>query len=452
MNSIRQRLLRNLLVGMVLITSIAGILTHRHVRIELDELYNANLQQVARFMVSKLERNDLSTFDTTPQKPPTRIAWEEEDYLIQVWSREGTLISQEVAAITHAQIPLDATQGFSRKDINGESWRIYRADGAHVIVQIAQPETARLSAIHEISAQLLGPLLLQVPLLILVVWLSVRHGVIPLDLLSKVIAQRKPGALTAIDGTDQPRELQPLIATLNELLARLSAALQQQRNFVADAAHELRTPIAALQLQLDLLERATEPADRAQAIAQLHNGLQRTTHLIQQLLSIARAESGSATPFLQLVNLPSVIETTMERHLPYARKRQLDLGVTRLESASISCARGDIESVLDNLVSNAIRYTPYGGRVDLALYCDQLYAVIEITDSGLGIPPLERERIFDRFYRVLQKNVDEGVVEGSGLGLAIVKTICDRYQAIIQIDSGDNGKGTRFTVRWPLST
>jgi two-component system sensor histidine kinase QseC len=166
---------------MVLIASIAGILTHRHVRIELDELYNANLQQVARLMVSKLERDDLSSFNTPPQEPPIRIDWEEGDYLIQVWSREGGLISQETSAIT---------QGFSRKIIHGESWRIYRADGPHVIVQIAQPESARLDAIQEISAQLLGPLVLQVSPLILVVWVSVRYGLMPLDMLSKAHAER----------------------------------------------------------------------------------------------------------------------------------------------------------------------------------------------------------------------------------------------------------------------
>jgi two-component system OmpR family sensor kinase len=180
--------------------------------------------------------------------------------------------------------------------------------------------------------------------------------------------------------------------------------------------------------------------------------LHRTTHLTQQLLSIARAESGSETSTHASIDLAVVIETIVERQLPLARSRDLDLGVIRLEPVAIRCARGDIETVLDNLVCNAIRYTPHGGRIDLAVYRDGDHAVIAVADSGPGIPVAERARVFDRFYRVLQKNSDAGVVEGSGLGLAIVKTICDRYGADVRIGDGDHGLGTRVTVHWPIGS
>jgi two-component system, OmpR family, sensor kinase len=479
MKSIRQRLLRSLLIGMVLIASATGVLVYRHVQEELDELYNAHLRQIALFMAREWDRVNPSQLNATPIEPVSKTVWDEEDYLIQVWTPDGVLIAEEVPAITRAQIPRYAAQGFYDQYIAGESWRIYRADGVQNIVQIAQPESARRHTINETSLDLLVPLLLQVPLLMLVAWLSVRRGLKPLDLLSRAIAQRQPETLNAIDGANQPRELQPLVATLNDLLMRLNLALQQQRNFIADAAHELRTPIAALQLQLDLLERAKTAGDQASAIAQLRNGLQRTTQMAQQLLSIARAESiasiestggieniesdtGKAGP--QTIDLELAIKSLVERYLPFAYARQLDLGVTRLEPANIHCLPTDIETVLDNLLGNAIRYTPRGGRVDLALYldssdCVQSYAVIEIIDSGIGIPADQRHRVFDRFYRVLRADISDDYIEGSGLGLAIVKTICNRYGASIDIgqasengESSDEGEGTRCVVRWPAET
>ena len=449
MKSIRERLLQNLLIGLVLIASVTGVFVYRHAHHELDELYNAHLEQMATLLVHEWDRVNPSQLTTMPMQPATKTIWEEEDYLIQVWSHDGRLLVEEIPAATNTHIPLYAMNGFYRKRIDGESWRTYRADGTQAIVQIAQPESARSNTITEFSVRLLVPLVLQIPLLILVAWVSVWRGLKPLDHLSQAIALRRPDALSGIDSADQPLELQPLVTTLNDLLKRLNAALQQQRHFVADAAHELRTPIAALQLQLDLLKRATQPGDRDRAIAQLHNGLQRATHLTQQLLSIARAESNSGQAPHQIIHLSAAIESILERHLPLARARQQDMGVTRLEAVSICCARADIEAVLDNLVSNAIRYTPCGGRIDLTVYRDNTDAVIEIIDSGPGIPIAERARVFDRFYRVLDQSFGTDNIEGSGLGLAIVKTICDRYNATINIDEADD-KGARFTVRWPM--
>jgi two-component system OmpR family sensor kinase len=448
--SIRRRLLQSLLLGMTLIASGTGVLLYHHVRSELDELYNAHLSQVALFMANEWQYIDPSPLYFPPIKLPARVRWEEEDYLIQLWSRDGVLLTQQIPAITNAHIPLYPNPGFFRKRINNESWRIYRADSAHAIVQIAQPEFARTDTIAETSVKLLAPLALQVPLLIFVGWISVRQGLKPLQALSRAIAQRQPNALTAVDDSAQPQELRPLVTTLNDLLARLNAALEQQRHFVADAAHELRTPIAALQLQLDLLQRAADNHERDQAVLQLRAGLNRATHLTQQLLSIARAESGPQQTSRSDVDLAPVIETIMERHLPLARLRQLDLGVARLEPLAIRCARADIETVLDNLVGNAIRYTPRGGRIDISAYRDRDRAILEVSDSGPGIADAEKARVFDRFYRVLQNNPGSDAVEGSGLGLAIVKTICNRYNADIEISDGINGCGTRVSVSWPL--
>jgi two-component system OmpR family sensor kinase len=451
MKSMRQQLLLGLLIGIVVIASATGALVHRHVRNELDDLYNAHLQQMATVLARQLDRVEVAA--QPPDSPSRAVAssWEEEHYLIQVWDRDGHLREQEIPAPLPIAMPLQSKPGFHRKRIGGESWRIYRADAEHIAVQIAQPEAARKSTIAETSLRLWLPLMLQIPLLTLLGWSSVRRGLRPLDKLSMAIARRQPDALQPLDVSAQPAELRPLVNTLNDLLSRLGLALQQQRNFVADAAHELRTPIAALQLQLDLLQRTQTPTDRELSMAELRAGLQRATHLIQQLLTIARAESVAAASAQLTVNLQLVGEQTVEHHLPLARARQIDLGVTRLEAVEIQCARVDIDAVVDNLLSNAIRYTPDGGKVDLALYRDGDAAMIEVTDTGPGIPATERSRIFDRFYRVLQTAADCRQPEGSGLGLAIVKAICDRYHATIVVDAGEHYVGTKFRVRWPLA-
>jgi two-component system OmpR family sensor kinase len=378
--------------------------------------------------------------------------WEEENYLIQIWDRNGRLLEQESPVAQVVAVPLQNSAGLQRRHIDGESWRIYRADGPHISVQIAQPEAARKKTITETSLMLWLPLSLQIPLLMMLAWSSVRHGLQPLKRLSAAVAQRKPEALSPLDTAEQPAELLPLVNTLNDLLMRLDQALQQQRNFIAHAAHELRTPVAALQLQLDLLQRAQTANDRELSVGELRAGLRRTTRLINQLLSIARAEINLTEVTQPITDLRNISEQALQQHLPLARTRLIDLGVTQLEALNIQSAREDIESVLDNLLSNALRYTPSGGKVDLALYRDNGQAVLEITDSGPGIPSIERTRIFERFYRILQISSAADWPEGSGLGLAIAQAICDRNGATITVSAGENGIGARFSVRWPLAS
>ena len=453
MSSMRRQLLRGLLIGIALSSAAIGVLVNLHLRTEMDELYNAHLQQLATLLARQLDGNLRTGGAADLPAAADRRDWAEENYVIQVWDRSGRLLSADVpiAGLSAATVPLQKSPGLYVRHLLGQSWRVFRADGEHLVVQVAQPEVARHGAIVETSLRILLPLLLQVPLLSLLAWGAVRRGLLPLDRLSAAIAQRQPYALTPLSTASLAAELQPLAHTLNALLERLDQALQQQRHFIADAAHELRTPIAALQLQLELLERAPTPADRELALAELHNGVQRAGHLIRQLLLVARSETAPPAAPPLAVALQECGTAAIERHLPTARARDIDLGVTRLEPVSIRCTPAEIETVLDNLLSNALRYTPAAGRVDLAIYRDGERAVIEVADTGIGIPEAERKRIFDRFYRGLDVGAAGLASEGTGLGLAIVKTICERYGADIAVESGAPGGGTRFRLRWPLA-
>lgn len=454
MISIRRQLLQWLLLGIALSSTLIGVLVYRHTRSEIDELYNAHLQQLAIILAEQLG-NPADHPAGTSIIPATKTLaqWQEETYLIQLWDKQGRLrdVASPVTGNLTVAIPLQPRAGFYRHRFDHQSWRIYRADGEHSIVQIAQPEAARNGVINETSLRMLLPLTLQIPLLVFCAWVAVSRGLRPLNQLSNAIAQRQPNALTPLNVLSVPIDLQPLVYTLNALLERLSNALQQQRNFVADAAHELRTPLAALQLQLDLLMRASTQKDRDITLSSLRKGIQRATNLVQQLLQVARSETATPNDHLLDIPLHRIAAESIERNLPAARAGNIDLGVTRLETVEVRCTAADIEAVFDNLLSNAIRYTPAGGKVDLAIFSENGYAVIDVIDTGIGIPATERGRIFDRFHRVLTLHGTTNSVEGSGLGLAIVKSLCERYGAIIDVDAGLDGVGTHFRIRWRLS-
>jgi len=454
MKSMRRRLLLWLMFGVVVSSSLSGISVYRYTRREIDELYNAHLQQLAVMLAQQLDEVDGQRLRSSIIPSIANMAdWEEEVYLIQLWDKQGRLHVATSAAVDDlsSAIPLQPHPGLFSRTLGTQRWRIYRADGEYLNVQIAQPESARSDVIHETSQRVIVPMLLQFPLLVFFVALAVRSGLRPLDQLSSAIEQRHPSALEPLGVDSLPLDLQPLVHTLNALLERLSLALQQQRNFVADAAHELRTPLAALQLQLDLLKRAETAEDRELSMSLLGKGIRRATYLIEQLLRIARSEAAQAEETLRDIALQQAAGEAIERHLAAARARDIDLGVTRLESVAIRCTSPDIESVLDNLLSNAIRYTPNGGKVDLAIYCRQGLAVIDVVDTGIGIPLEERKQIFDRFHRVLTLHGSTEAHSGTGLGLAIVKSVCDRYGATIEVDSGPQGVGTLFRIEWPIA-
>jgi len=442
-NSIRRHLLILVLTATTLGSLLIAAVVYQHARTELDELYNAHLQQLATTLVRQgvaLHWHPDANTALVPDFDAKPLA-NEETYLIQLWTHQGALhySSQPATAL-----PLQKQTGFLRRHFRGQSWRVYRADSADFSVQIAQPESARRSIITETALKILLPLVLQIPVLALLAWLAVRRGLLPLNTLSRAIKQRHPAALNPLSAEQTPTELQPLVQALNDLLLQLQRALEQQRHFIADAAHELRTPLAALQLQLDLLKRAQTETERLQAIADLDAGIRRASHLVQQLLVTVRSEQAVPVEETQAVDLDRAAADVVEQLLPLARAKQIDLGFTRLENATVRAVQADIQTALTNTIDNAIRYTEPGGRIDVAVYPDADRAVVEITDSGAGIPQEERARIFDRFYRIPGTRA-----EGSGLGLAIVKASCDRYGATLAIGDNPAQSGARFTIRFP---
>jgi two-component system OmpR family sensor kinase len=267
----------------------------------------------------------------------------------------------------------------------------------------------------------------------------------PLDRIATALGRRTPDSLDALPQDQLPQEIRPLVQALNGLLARLARALESQKAFVADAAHELRTPLTAVQLQIQLAERAQTVEERAAAFAQLKQGQARAAHLVQQLLTLARQEPGVAAQAHAPVDLAELARLVVSEYAPLAAERNIDLGLGHAAPARIEGDFDALRVMLGNLVDNAIRYTPAGGHVDLALQLRDHAAVVEISDTGPGIPEQDRARVFDRFYRR-----EATQASGSGLGLAIVRNIADRHGASIQLENRAPGPGLRVSITLPI--
>ena len=282
------------------------------------------------------------------------------------------------------------------------------------------------------------------PLVVALIFLTVARELRPLVGLAHAVGGRTPEALDPIPATDVPAEVRPLVDALNDLLARLRAALAAQRDFVADAAHELRTPLAALQLQAGLIERSTDTDERLAAINELKAGVARAAHTVRQLLTLARNEPGAHERASVPVALGELLRQGVASHAILADSRQIDLGATDLDPAA--AVSGDAEalaSLVDNLLANAIAHAPSGGRVDVACGVGDGRPWLTVSDNGPGIPPDERERVFDRFYR--RSGAATG---GTGLGLAIVATIARRHGAEVALTDTAGG-GLTVRVIFP---
>jgi two-component system OmpR family sensor kinase len=434
MRSIRRQLLFWLLSGLALAVVAAGARIYTQTLDEANELFDYHLKQMA----ASLPNDSFGPLPPSPAGEPEV----EEGLVVQIWDRNGV---QLYFSRPGSKLPQRAELGFSTVETPRGSWRVYSALEQNNVVQVAQPMSVRQDLAAGMALRALVPLLALLPLLGLLIWLTVGRGLRPLYQMALALRRRTPDSLEALPEDRLPVEIVPLVHALNDLLARLARALESQQAFVADAAHELRTPLTAVQLQIQLAERAKTDDERQAAFARLKQGQARAAHLVQQLLTLARQEPGVAPQPHSAVDLAQVARLVVAEHAPLASDRNIDLGISQVEQATIS---GDFEALrvmLGNLVDNALRYTPPGGTVDVALRLGAGAAIIEISDTGPGVPEEDRQRVFDRFYRREATNHS-----GSGLGLAIVKNIADRHHAGIVLENRAPGPGLRVSVSFPL--
>lgn len=437
MSSIRRQLIVPLLLAVALALGASAFATYRIVRAQLDNVFDYHLRQIALSLRDQAFRNAIG-----PDLSPSDQAF---DFVIQVWDSEGVRL---YLSHPHTTLPAIAQFGWTNVRTPDGVWRVYATPLDDEVIQVAQPLQVREHLAVSAAVRSLLPIALLLPVLAALLWWLVGRGVAPLANIAHAVRARTPDSLAPLPEADAPEEVQPLVLALNGLLQRLGDALDMQRDFIADAAHELRTPLTALQVQVQLLEREQDAAARQQAVAELKRGLQRATHLVTQLLTLARhAPEATAAPSTA-VSLAELAGLVIADHAALADAKGIDLGAAALDDAlSVRGEFSALRTLLANLVANAIRYTPAGGRVDVTVRRAGADALLEVQDSGPGIPPQERERVFDRFYRGAAAADAE---HGSGLGLAIVRAIAERHGARVTLDDAALG-GLRVSVYFPLA-
>lgn len=431
MNSIRRKLLLALIGAMSTVILLGALATYSAAREQVNAIFDYHLEQIA-----------LSLRDQTFRRPPEVLSGEKDfDFVIRVWDNQGLSIYYSQP---HRDLPEIARLGYATEDSSEGAWRVFALQSHGETIAVAQPMRVRAKLAAAAAWHTLLPFIALLPLLAVLIWLVVSRELRPLTALARSVSMRTASALEPISEQGIPEESLPLVLSLNGLLARLRAAIQTQRDFIADAAHELRTPLTALQLQTQLLERAGTADERAAALRDLKQGLARSIHMVQQLLTLARQEPGAAGQPLTTIVLADLLQQVVGEHASLAAAKEIDLGLAiNAPDLRVLGDRDALRTLLANLVGNAVRYTPPGGRIDVGggRLADQVY--LEVADNGPGIPAGERERVFDRFYRHSHEDSP-----GSGLGLAIVKTIAERHAASIEL--ADHGAhGLRVRVIFP---
>ncbi len=412
--------------------------TYRGARNEIRQLFDTQLQQSARVaartllglpdkLIRDTKTGDQSDVDPTDD-PQARY---EKNLVVQVWDADGQLfLHSESAPLT----PLSGNDdGFSDQMIKGDAWRTYSfKDAAHgLTVKVGEPYDARNYLTEHVVLQTLYPIVLGLPVLAVLIWFAVGRGLRPLRRVAREVSRRDPENLDTIDVNNIPAEVQPLIAELNGLLQRLSHAIDRERQFTADAAHELRTPLAGLKVQAQVALGAGARSGKDKAIEKVLSGVDRASHLVDQLLTLSRLDQ--ATPTGKAAASVAAIADTVANDVRYfARQRDIDVNTITCDSGAVCGYSDAIYIMLRNLVDNAVRYAPAGSVVSLDVSQRADTVNVAIKDQGTGIPLTSRQRVFERFYRGTNQQ------DGSGLGLSIVQRIAELHDARVEfVDASD---------------
>ncbi|MDD2809355.1 ATP-binding protein [Rhodoferax sp.] len=355
-------------------------------------------------------------------------------------------VSDGVSSEPVLKLPNGLPEGIQTLTVNNETWRIMVKtldNGARVVV--GQKTAVRDEIARDSALRTLLPFIVLIPILLLLVSALIRRMFKPVKQLALDLDQRDPQDLREVADDHVPSEIHPFVIAINRLLSRVAQSMAVQRRFLADAAHELRSPLTALSLQAERLASSDLSIQARQRLDALQSGLQRSRQLLDQLLALARAQE-SVNDQAATVSVRRIAHQVMEDLMPIAQAKNIDLGMVGEKDAELRVSEIDLKTLIKNLLDNAIHYTPTDGKIDLHIKSFMSKTILQIEDTGPGIPEEERERVFDPFYRILGN--DE---VGSGLGLSIVKTIADRIGAVITLGyvRGEAKTGLSVSVEFP---
>lgn len=426
MNSIRRRLLIWQISALIVTGLLTSVVTYSLAWNVFNRLRDYGLEQIAYSVV----RHGIE-YDNEDE-----LRNDKGQFVSQIWLADGSLF---YSSLDDTGPPLQPP-GLNVVSWEGTEWRVFSLKEGGLTVQVATTSANRARRFASIVPWLLIPLLVSVVVLGVLIHAAVTRALAPLQQLRGEIDLRGAKRLHALDARAMPDEVAPLVNTLNDLLARLDTALTMQRHFIADAAHELRTPLTAIKLQAQLVRRSQTPEDQRLALDELEAGVERAAHLVTQLLEMARLGPEGQQSSHAPVRLDELARQVVGHFSSQAEARNIDLGLSSATPESVAGDTASLRTMLNNLVDNALRYVPAESQVDLAVYREGEQVVLTVADHGPGIPESERERVFERFHRLVGAEVP-----GSGLGLAIVREIVAQHHGgVVLADTPDGGLTVRI--------
>ncbi|MFO1217194.1 MAG: ATP-binding protein [Burkholderiaceae bacterium] len=441
--SLQGRLLRWVLGVAVAVWLASAALTWRDAQHELDELLDGHLAQAAALLVAQQAR-ELDDDDHGIDAPSLHHYAPRVTF--QVW-HERRLMLRSSNAPLQPMAPLDSAhrKGLHTLNIDGDAWRVFAANGAEADVQVFVGERlgARRSILRAVLRSLAWPMAAALPLLALGIWWAVRRGTAPLRTLGATLAAREPRALDAVTLPDAPAEMQPMLAALNGLFGRIDTLMASERRFTADAAHELRTPVAAIRAQAQVALGAADSAERAHALRATIEGCDRASRLIEQLLLLARLEGDAAPAAMQRVDLAATAQQVVAALAPAALARGQQLELDAPQPCRVLGQEPLLAALVRNLADNALRYSPPGARVQVGVREASGQVTLSVDDSGPGLTEAEQARLGERFFRALGTEAS-----GSGLGWSIVRRIAQMHQGTLAVSRSAalGGLAVRFTL------
>ncbi|HEX7385887.1 MAG TPA: ATP-binding protein [Castellaniella sp.] len=439
-SSIQFRLSLILSLVILAMAVVAGVFSFRSALHEAHKLQDNILYQIAGTM----------QLQPAPLVHVLQLRDHDDDSQIVVWPLRPDQPELTVRKDHRDALPLpnNLSNGRHTLTLGNETYRVMvRQNDGGQRVAVAQEIHFRDRIALNSALRTVTPFLIFVPILVLIVIFLVRQMFRPVKTLSAQIDGRDEQDLRPISDRPLLTEVRPFVRAINRLLGRVSQSMEAQRRFVADAAHELRSPMTALSLQAERLAQSDMPAAATERLTELRTGIERVRKLLNQLLALAHVQSSSASRPSAEVSIQQVYRQVLEDLMPQAEARRIDVGLEGDEDARIEVNDLDLTTLVKNLLDNAIRYTPEGGRVDLAITREPNGVTLHVADTGPGIAPAERTRVFDPFYRILGSGQT-----GSGLGLAIVHTLVKRMGACITLDYTDPGRqvGLHVRVHFPI--
>ena len=358
--------------------------------------------------------------------------------IVQFWSADGKL---EGSSLPVPGLELQPREGFRTVRVGQHRWRVFTMAATPLRIQIVESGDIRQRVVWDMTWDSAKPIVYLAPISIAMLWLVVYVALRPMTQLVRALSEQDERNLAELSPRRVPRELLPLIDSMNGLLRRLRSAFDSQRRFVADAAHELRTPITAVKLQIENL-RGKVDRSAAEELQELEAGVERMHRVVRQLLQLARQESAPEEGSVESVDIGVVAQDSVRSFVALAEARSIDLGMDDVQAVTAQLDPNHLRVVLDNLVDNAVRYTPPGGRVDVSVREAEGVILIDVSDTGPGIPAGDLDRVFSRFYRVRTTGI-----EGCGLGLAIARAAAERCRSSIELCNHSSAAGLTARVR-----